>query len=34
MAYGLKYYFDDKKIVGSTTTTYRFEILEDGYSGR
>jgi hypothetical protein len=33
MAYGLKYYFDDKKIVGSTTTTYRFEILEDGYSG-
>jgi len=33
MAYGLKYYFEDKKIVGSTTTTYRFEILEDGYSG-
>ena len=33
MAYGLKYYFVDKKIVGSTTTTYRFEILEDGYSG-
>jgi hypothetical protein len=33
MAYGLKYYFVDKKIVGSTETTYRFEILEDGYSG-
>ena len=33
MAYGLKYYFVDKKLVGSTTTTYTFEILEDGYSG-
>ena len=33
MAYGLKYYFVDKKIVGSTETTYRFEVLEDGYSG-
>ncbi len=33
MAYGLKYYFVDKKLVGSTSTTYTFEILEDGYSG-
>lgn len=33
MAYGLKYYFDDKLQVGSTNTTYRFEILQDGYSG-
>jgi len=33
MAYGLKYYFVDKKIVGSTTTTYKFEILEDGHTG-
>jgi hypothetical protein len=33
MAYGLKYYFVDKKLVGTTDTTYTFEILEDGYSG-
>ena len=33
MAYGLKYYFVDKKLVGSTTSEYKFEILEDGYSG-
>lgn len=33
MAYGLKYYFVDKKLVGSTSTTYTFEILEDAYSG-
>ena len=33
MAYGLKFYFEDKKIVTSTAYTYRFEILQDGYSG-
>lgn len=33
MAYGLKYYFVDKKIVGSTSTTYTFEIHEDGFTG-
>lgn len=33
MAYGLKYYFVDKKIVGSTSTTYTFEIHEEDYTG-
>jgi len=33
MAYGLKYYFVDKKIVTSTTVTYRFEILQENYTG-
>ena len=31
--YGIKYYFIDKKIIGTTTTTYTFEILQSGYSG-
>ena len=33
MSYGLKYFFTDKQIVGTTTTTYTFELLQDGYSG-
>ena len=31
--YGVKYYIVDKKIVTTTTVTYTFEILEQGYSG-
>ena len=33
MAYGLKYFFTDKKLVGSSDPAYVFEIYEDGYSG-
>tara|TARA_Y100001972_G_C7667153_1_gene337701 strand:+ start:6006 stop:9857 length:3852 start_codon:yes stop_codon:yes gene_type:complete len=33
MSYGLNYFFTDKQIVGSTTTTYTYEILKSGYSG-
>jgi hypothetical protein len=33
MAYGLKYFFVDKKIVTTTEYTYRWELYEDGYVG-
>lgn len=33
MSYGLKYFFTDKQIVGTTTTTYRFELLYEGHTG-
>lgn len=33
MAYGLKYFFVDKKIVTTTEYTYRWELHEDGYVG-
>lgn len=33
MAYGLKYFFVDKKIVTTTEYTYRWELYENGYVG-
>tara|TARA_B100001093_G_scaffold138996_1_gene131568 strand:- start:349 stop:4554 length:4206 start_codon:yes stop_codon:yes gene_type:complete len=33
MSYGLKYFFTDKQIVGTTTTTYTFELLYEGHTG-